>query len=68
MVRAAHGRESDLELVRLYLVSGCNVFVLCILLVVVLVPPFLKGVQGTTNHARVKTTWLYPAEEDKNGP
>ena len=68
MARAAHEWESGLELVRLYLVPGCIVLVLCILLVVVLVPPFLKRGTSTTNHARVKTTWLYPAAEDKNGP
>jgi hypothetical protein len=30
-----------------------------------LYPPFLKGVQGTTNHAGKKTTGLYPAKRMK---
>ncbi len=30
-----------------------------------LYPPFIKGVQGTTNHAMEKTTGLYPAKRIK---
>ena len=68
MARAAHEWESGLELVRLYLVPGCIVLVLCILLVVVLVPPFLKRGARYNQPCREKTTGLYPADEDKNGP